>query len=133
MHWVMYFIVAGLAIVCIQSMLSSANGAPLMTRLVQEVKEFTLVGVILICIFPAFLLDTIRFSNRFVGPVGRLRRYLRQLGEEGNTEPLNFRGGDFWAEMAEEYNVVAKRVDDQEKEIDRLKAALKEGGVTSRA
>ena len=133
MHWVMYFIVAGLAIICIQAMLSSADGMPLVNRLWSEAKEFSLVGLILICIFPAFLLDTVRFSNRFVGPVGRLRRYLRQLGEDGNTETLGFRGGDFWSEMAGEYNVVAQRVADQEKEIERLKAALKDSGITNRA
>lgn len=132
MHWVMYFFVAALAVICVQSMLSGADGEPLLTRLFKEAKEFTLVGLILLCIFPAFLLDTVRFSNRFVGPVGRLRRYLRQLGEDKNTERLSFRGGDFWSEMAEEFNAVAVIVEDQEKEIERLKAALQKGGVTSR-
>lgn len=133
LHWFMYFVVAGLAIVMLQAMLSGPDGEPLMQRIMTEVSEFTLVGLILICIFPAFLLDTVRFSNRFVGPVGRLRKYLRQLGQDGNTEKLAFRGGDFWAEMAEEYNAVAKRVEDQEVEIQRLKNALKESGSTARA
>ena len=133
MHWVMYFIVAGLAIVLLQAMLSSPDGGSLMTRVWQEVSEFTLVGLILICIFPAFLLDTIRFSNRFVGPVGRLRRYLRQLGQDGNTERLSFRGGDFWSEMADEFNVVAAQVEEKDAEIARLKEALQKNGVTSRA
>lgn len=132
LHWVMYFFVAALAIISVQLMLTGPNGEPLMTRLMTEAKGFTLVGLILICIFPAFLLDTIRFSNRFVGPVGRLRRYLRHLGQDRNTETLSFRGDDFWAEMAEEYNVVAKVIEDQEKEIARLKDALHKGGVTSR-
>jgi len=133
LHWVMYFIVAGLAIVLLQAMLSGPDGGSLMERVMKEVSEFTLVGLILICIFPAFLLDTVRFSNRFVGPVGRLRRYLRQLGQENNTERLSFRGGDFWSEMAEEYNVVAKLVEEKDQEIERLKAALQKNGSTSRA
>ncbi len=133
LHWFLYFIVAGLAIVLLQAMLSGPEGEPLATRVAQEAGEFTLVGLILICIFPAFLLDTIRFSNRFVGPVGRLRKYLRHLGQDGNTEELSFRGNDFWSEMAEEYNVVAKRLEDQASEIERLKIQLKESGVTARA
>jgi len=132
LHWFLYFIVAGLAIVSLQAMLSGPDGEPLMKRVMAEAADFTLVGLILICIFPAFLLDTIRFSNRFVGPVGRLRRYLRQLGDDGNTDRLSFRGGDFWAEMAEEFNVVAVRFEDQQKEIERLKAALKNTGSTAR-
>ena len=133
LHWVTYFFVAGMAIVLLQAMLSGPDGGTLTERVVKEIKGFTLIGLILICIFPAFLLDTIRFSNRFVGPVGRLRRYLRGLGQEKNTERLAFRGGDFWAEMAEEYNTVAKLVEDQEKEIERLKTALQKNGVTTRA
>lgn len=133
MHWVMYFIVAFLSIVLLQAMLSGPNGEPLLQRVIHEVKEFTLIGIILVCVFPAFLLDTVRFSNRFVGPVGRLRRYLRQLGQDGNTERLSFRGGDFWAEMAEEYNLVAQKMEDQEQEIQRLKDALQKNGVTSRS
>ena len=132
LHWFLYFVVAGLAIVLLQAMLSGPQGDPLSTRIMQEVSEFTLVGLILICIFPAFLLDTIRFSNRFVGPVGRLRRYLRHLGQDGNTEALSFRGNDFWADMAEEYNLVAQRFEEQNQEIERLKKQLKESGVTSR-
>lgn len=132
LHWFLYFVVAGLAIVTLQAMLSGPNGEPLMTRVWQEAGEFTLVGLILICIFPAFLLDTIRFSNRFVGPVGRLRRYLRQLGQDGNTERLSFRGGDFWSEMAEEFNVVATTVEEQAAEIERLKTALRNSGSSSR-
>jgi len=132
LHWFLYFVVAGLAIVMLQAMLSGPDGEPLATRVMQEIGEFTLVGLILICIFPAFLLDTVRFSNRFVGPVGRLRAFLRQLGQDGNTDRLSFRGGDFWAEMAEEYNAVAVRMEDQQKEIERLKNALKESGSTTR-
>jgi len=133
MHWVMYFIVAGIAIVLLQAMLGGPDGKPMLERVISEIREFTLVGLILICIFPAFLLDTVRFSNRFVGPVGRLRRYLRQLGADGNTERLSFRGGDFWSEMAEEFNVVAAKIEEQEVEIERLKTALKNSGNTARA
>jgi len=124
-HWFLYFLVAGLAIVLLQAMLSGPQGDPLLTRVMQEASEFTLVGLILICIFPAFLLD-------IVGPVGRLRRYLRHLGQDGNTEALSFRGNDFWAEMAEEYNVVAERFEAQNQEIARLKKELKDSGVRSR-
>jgi len=117
MHWVMYFIVAGIAIVLLQAMLGGPDGKPMLERVISEIREFT----------------TVRFSNRFVGPVGRLRRYLRQLGADGNTERLSFRGGDFWSEMAEEFNVVAAKIEEQEVEIERLKTALKNSGNTARA
>jgi nitrogen fixation/metabolism regulation signal transduction histidine kinase len=133
LHWFSFFAVAAIAIILLQAMLSGPQGEPLSKRIVAEASEFTLVGLILLCIFPAFLLDTIRFSNRFVGPVGRLRKYLRQLGEENDTSKVSFRGGDFWSEMADEFNAVATLVENQQAEIDRLKGQLKNSGVTSRS
>jgi len=69
----------------------------------------------MLALFPAFMLDTIRFSNRFVGPIARVRRHLRQLGE-GNTERCSFRDNDFWSELANEFNSVAERVEQLESE-----------------
>ena len=64
----------------------------------------------MLCLFPAFALDTVRFSNRFVGPITRVRRCLRELGTTGETERITFRDDDFWAEMAEEFNAVTDRL-----------------------
>ena len=97
------------------------------------------MGVILLALFPAFMLDTIRFSNRFVGPIARLRRHLRQLGN-GETDRCQFRENDYWAEMAGEFNDVAVLVETQREEIetrdaeiDRLKAALSSAGISTRS
>ena len=133
LHWFSFFAVAAIAIIMLQAMLSGPQGEPLSQRIMQEASEFTLVGLILICIFPAFLLDSIRFSNRFVGPVGRLRKYLHQLGQDKDTSRVGFREGDFWSEMADEFNLVAELVENQQKEIERLKHQLKNSGVTCRS
>lgn len=131
-HWVAFFVVTAMSIILLQAMLSGPDGLTLGERITKEASEFTLVGIIMICLFPAFLLDTVRFSNRFVGPVGRLRRYLKQLGVDENTERCSFRGNDFWSEMADEFNVVACLVESQQEEIGRLKEQLSKSGVTSR-
>ena len=131
-HWLIFFVVASLSVVMLQTLLGDP-AVPLKERLMNEAGEFVFMAIVLLSLFPAFMLDTIRFSNRFVGPVGRLRKYLRHLGQEQNTEELSFRGNDFWSEMADEYNVVAELVENQASEIERLKKQLKESGVTSRA
>ena len=69
-----------------------------------------LFAIVMLCLFPAFALDTIRFSNRFVGPITRVRRCLRELGTTGDTERITFRDNDFWAEMAKEFNAVTDRL-----------------------
>ena len=50
------------------------------------------------------MLDTIRLSNRFAGPVSRLRNAMRKVADGGSYEPLKFRGNDFWTELADDYN-----------------------------
>ncbi len=131
-HWLAFFAVTAMAIILLQALLGGPDEATLGQRIVKEAGEFTLVGIVMVCLFPAFLLDTVRFSNRFVGPVGRLRRHLKQLGKEENTEHCKFRGNDFWSDMADEYNAVADLVETQKTEIARLKDQLQKSGVETR-
>ena len=60
-------------------------------------------------LMPMVILDIVRVSNRFVGPLVRLRRSLRELARGEKVEPIRFREGDFWQEIAEEFNAVAAR------------------------
>ena len=127
-HWLLFFGVAGGAVIMLQTLLGDSN-VPVMDRLKEQVGEFTLFAIVMAALFPGFMLDTVRFSNRFVGPVGRLRRHLQQLSL-GDTSECSFRGDDFWIEAAEEFNDVAKLVRQQQEEIDHLRSVA---GITSEA
>jgi hypothetical protein len=59
-------------------------------------------------LFPIIFFSTIRFSNRFAGPMVRVRRTLKQLGEGGVPSTLRFRDGDFWSDLAEDINKISK-------------------------
>jgi len=61
-------------------------------------------------LLPMVMIDIIRVSNRFAGPLVRLRRSMRALARGEHVEPIRFRQGDFWQEFAEEFNAVAARV-----------------------
>lgn len=63
-----------------------------------------------IIILPLLVIDVVRLSNRFAGPLVRLRRGMRALARGEHVEPLHFREGDFWQEFAEEFNAVATRL-----------------------
>jgi hypothetical protein len=58
---------------------------------------------------PIVLIDVLRTSNRFVGPVVRLRTALRELADGRPAQPLNFRDDDFWRDMATDFNRAAAR------------------------
>ena len=130
-HWVAFFFVTALTVILMKSLVGDLN-ITLWENVRNSIGEFSLIGVILICLFPVFMLDTVRFSNRFVGPIGRLRRHLQELGTEKTTQKCTFRDNDFWSEMASEFNSVVDLVESQEAEIARLKGQLSSSGVTSR-
>lgn len=59
---------------------------------------------------PIALLLLLRFSHRFAGPVFRLRNELHALAAGHDPPPLAFRKGDYWTELADEFNAVAERL-----------------------
>jgi len=61
-------------------------------------------------LLPMVIVDIIRLSNRFAGPMLRLRRSMRALARGEHVEPVQFREGDFWKEFADEFNAVVALV-----------------------
>lgn len=53
-----------------------------------------------------YLWDTTRLSNRFTGPVRRLRRALRDVSQGRNAPSLKFRKNDYWQELAIHFNAI---------------------------
>lgn len=65
-------------------------------------------------LLPMVIVDVIRVSNRFVGPLLRLRRSLRGLARGEEVDPIRFRQGDFWQGFADEFNSLITRIKELE-------------------
>jgi nitrogen fixation/metabolism regulation signal transduction histidine kinase len=61
-------------------------------------------------LMPLVAWDVIRLSNRFVGPILRMRRAMKALAQGEQVQPIAFREGDFWREFAGDFNAVAERL-----------------------
>ena len=61
-------------------------------------------------LLPLVVVDIIRVSNRFAGPMMRLRRSMRDLARGEHVAPIEFRDGDFWQDFAKDFNAVVARV-----------------------
>ena len=61
-------------------------------------------------LLPLVIYDIVRTSNRFTGPLLRLRRNMQSLAKGELVKPIRFRDGDFWQELAQEFNAVVQRV-----------------------
>ena len=112
--------------VSVMQMLLGDPNKTIVERITSPGSGLMLIGVIMLALFPAFALDTIRFSNRFVGPVARLRKFMRDMNDGQRVPVLAFRDNDFWSEIADEFNSISQRVQEQAEEIDELKQKLAE-------
>jgi magnesium-transporting ATPase (P-type) len=68
--------------------------------------------LLMIAIGPTFIYDTVKLSNRFAGPILRLRESIRDLAKGDQVADLKFREDDFWLELSEDFNRVAHRIKD---------------------
>jgi hypothetical protein len=66
---------------------------------------------------PLIVVDCVRSSNRFAGPLYRMRRCMRDLVEGVPVPPVNLRDGDFWADVADEFNAVSAKLQRLEAEL----------------
>lgn len=57
-----------------------------------------------VSLMPIVVIDSLRLSNRFAGPMHRLRRVMREASEGQPVEPVRFRDEDYWREFAEDFN-----------------------------
>lgn len=67
-----------------------------------------------VLLLPLVLWDILKMTNRFAGPVLRLRRELKKLANGENVCPLFFRQGDYWRDVADDFNRVVLRLKELE-------------------
>jgi hypothetical protein len=77
--------------------------------------------LVLAFLLPVFVVDTIKLSHRFAGPIYALRRALREIAQGEKPRRLKFRKHDFWHALADEYNAVLVKFDlleDEKKQVE---------------
>jgi hypothetical protein len=108
LHWVAFFAVASLVAFCLQLL---TNPFRPFEQLVREV--WWTHGPFLLVLFfmlPVFIVDTIKLSHRFAGPIYRLRQTIRSLARGGAYQPMKFRDLDFWQGLADDFNQMVERL-----------------------
>jgi hypothetical protein len=107
MYWLLALVVIFLGLLGWQMLRLSPR--PLNAHLKGMWHQYAVVVVILGILGPVFIYDMVRLTNRFAGPMLRLRSGLERLAQGERVEPIVFRKGDFWYEIAEAFNTIAAR------------------------
>ncbi|TWT48320.1 hypothetical protein [Botrimarina hoheduenensis] len=107
-HWLMYALMAALLLIGIRWLVNP--NTPLVDHLNEAWRSYGPVFIILLSMAPLFIYDAMKLSNRFTGPVLRLRRGLNELASGKAAEEIKLREEDFWQDIAEDFNRVAVRL-----------------------
>lgn len=105
MHWVVFFICNALALM-IWIRLFEQPDADWGQTFGDTFRRFLPFFVITMALIPAFVWDTLKLTNRFAGPILRLRSALSDASRGLKVDPLHFRTNDFWQQIAKDFNTV---------------------------
>ena len=70
--------------------------------------------LLLLVLIPLFIMDTVKLSHRFAGPIMRFRRAIQDLASGGSPERITFREKDFWHDVADGFNLVIDKIESLE-------------------
>lgn len=109
-HWLCFFTCNALALM-IWIRLFEQPDADWGQTFGDTLRRFLPFFVITLALIPAFVWDTLKLTNRFAGPILRLRAALADASQGRAIAPLHFRTNDFWQEIAQNFNAVMRRHD----------------------
>jgi hypothetical protein len=120
-HWLVFLMVAALAAFFLQVLSNPFRPLVAHARDVWWTQGPFLV--VLAFLLPVFVVDSIKLSHRFAGPVFALRRALREIVQGKPPRKLKFRRHDFWHDLADDYNAMLLKLQLLDEEIDRETSA----------
>jgi nitrogen fixation/metabolism regulation signal transduction histidine kinase len=108
LHWVVFLLVTAFVSFVIQVL---ANPFRPISDHFQDLWNtqgpFLLVMVFLL---PVFVMDAIKLSHRFAGPIFSLRRAIQEIAQGNPARRLKFRTRDFWQSLADDFNAMLTKV-----------------------
>jgi len=107
-HWFLFLGVAAISALLLQVLSNPFRPAS------EHVRELWWTHgpflVVMVFLLPVFVVDTIKLSHRFAGPIFSLHRAMREIAEGKPPRHLTFRTGDFWQGLASDYNAMVSRL-----------------------
>jgi hypothetical protein len=107
-HWLIFVLVASAVAFLLQVLADPFQGLDVhLKALWWSQGPFLLV---LLFLMPVFVMDAIKLSHRFAGPIFSLRRTIRSVANGAAPRKLKFRKNDFWQELAGDYNAMLSKL-----------------------
>jgi hypothetical protein len=108
LYWVVCVVTITLMLLCWR--IATGAARPFFTHFDDMWFHFGPALVASFVLLPLVIYDIVQMSNRFCGPLFRLRRSVRALARGEHVRPISFRDGDFWPEFALEFNTLLAHI-----------------------
>lgn len=108
LHWIGFFVTASIVTFLLQVL--SNPLIPISSHLSELWWTQGPFLIVMVFLLPMFVLDTIKLSHRFAGPIYRLRRTIQAVASGEAPRHLKFRDFDFWEGLASDYNKMIDRL-----------------------
>lgn len=108
MYWLVCLVTMTIMLLCWRIVTGPAR--PFYTHFDDMWFHFGPALVASLILLPLVVVDILRVSNRFVGPLFRLRRSIRAVARGEKVKPLRFRDNDFWHDFADEFNEMLMQI-----------------------
>ncbi|MEX0612319.1 MAG: hypothetical protein WD738_16025 [Pirellulales bacterium] len=115
-HWLVFVLIAALVSFLLQVL--SDPFRPLAVHVQELWHTHGPFLLVLVFLLPVFVVDTIKLSHRFAGPVYSLRRAMREIAQGKPPRKLKFRRYDFWHGLADDYNAMLSRLEVVDDRVD---------------
>ena len=104
-HWAFFLFATGALLLFVEMLIGDPRDA--WRNLLHRHTPTVMVVLVLA---PIFIRDLCKLTNRFAGPMVRLRRAMRDLAEGREVAPVHFRKRDFWQDLATDFNRAVEHV-----------------------
>lgn len=115
LYWAFCLLSVTLMLLCYR--ISTGPVQPFFLHARELWKQFAPALMASTLLLPIVVIDCIRLSNKFAGPIFRLRHSMHQLAQGETLRSIRFREKDFWHEMADDFNQLLERLQAAERKL----------------
>lgn len=109
-QWIMFLAVTMCVLPVARAVLLTDVNTPPWDRMKGAGTDTAILLIVFLLLFPYFMYSTIKVTNRFAGPMYRLKTTIRAVANGGQFQNIHFRLGDYWQDVAKDFNAMMARV-----------------------
>jgi nitrogen fixation/metabolism regulation signal transduction histidine kinase len=110
LHWICFVTTVLFTLILVES-LTAHESNNTVEHLQSALSRHLFFFIVLATMLPLFVMDMVRISHRFSGPLLRIRQSFRTVANGGTFQPIRLREKDFLQDLTDDYNRMMEHLD----------------------